>query len=115
MPLRRSLKLFIIIPKKEDSSFSAKLHLVQLDRHALANTSSTSLPWVVDSGATEHMTTSMEQLFSSYSKPKSINSLRIADGSYLPVKLTVLFSLLLFLDTLLWNLECPLTFYQLVI
>lgn len=43
------------------------------------------MTWVIDSGATEHMT-SMKQLLSSYSKFKSINSVKIADGSHLPVE-----------------------------
>lgn len=60
----------------EESSSSAELHLVQLGPHALTNISSTSLPWVIDSGATEHIT-GMKHLFYSYSEPKSIVSTRI--------------------------------------
>lgn len=54
----------------EESSFSAELHIVQSGTHASANVSSTSIPWAIHSGATEHMI-GMEHLCTSFSKPKS--------------------------------------------
>jgi len=48
--------------------------------HANASTSTASLPWIIDSGATDHMT-SCSSFFDSYSTCSGKDKVRVADGS----------------------------------
>lgn len=90
-----------------------KLHLIQSGTHALTNISSTSLPWIIDSDAIEHMTR-MKHLVCSYYDPKSINSVRIANGSHLVLRDRV-FYYTVPLNSTLPTPEILLIFYILVV
>ena len=55
------------------------------DLNALAcHSFSYSTPWIIDSGASDHMT-SYSQLFHTYNPCSSHDKIRIADGSYSPI------------------------------
>ena len=67
--------------KSNSSSGIPSVSLAQTGINSNALSCSNSAPWIIDSGASDHMT-SFSNLFSSYSPCSGSEKIRIADGSF---------------------------------
>lgn len=70
--------------KSNSSSGIPNVYLAQTGRNPIALSCLNSSPWIIDSGASDHMT-SFSHLFETYSPCSGNQKIRIADGSFSPI------------------------------